>query len=271
MQPRLRPRRTLVWISLGVLAFLYLPIVLLIAFSFNASPMSIHWQGATLEWYRLLIADTSLLDAARNSLIVAVTSTVLSVVLGTAAAVALERPGVVGIRLLDLCLLLPLVVPEILMGVSLLLFFVLVEVPLGLATVTIGHLAFNLPLVILVVRARLRKLDPLLADAARDLGATPAQAFRWVTLPLLRPAVMGAALLAFTVSLDDFVVTFFTAGPGSTTLPLKVFSMIKTGITPEINALSALLVVLSMGGIALSIWLQRRAPAGSPVDSPVDS
>jgi spermidine/putrescine transport system permease protein len=131
-------------------------------------------------------------------------------------------------------------------------------VPLGLLTVTIGHAAFNLPVVMVIVRARLRKLDPQLEEAARDLGATPWQAFRRVTLPLLRPAIIGAALLAFTVSLDDFVVTFFTAGPGATTLPLKVYSMIKTGISPEINALSAILVVASMALVALSFAMQRQ-------------
>jgi spermidine/putrescine transport system permease protein len=129
--------------------------------------------------------------------------------------------------------------------------------PLGLLTVTIGHAAFNLPVVLVIVRSRLRKLDPQLEEAARDLGATPWQAFRLVTLPLLMPAIVGAALLAFTVSLDDFVVTFFTAGPGATTLPLKVYSMIRTGISPEINALSAILVVVSMALVGLSLAMQR--------------
>ena len=134
----------------------------------------------------------------------------------------------------------------------------MIQVPLGLITVTIGHIAFNLPLVILVIRMRLRKLDPFLEEAARDLGASTWQTFRWVTLPLLQPAIIGSALMAFTVSLDDFVVTFFTAGPGATTLPLKVFSMIKTGITPEINALSAVLVVVSMVLIGMALILQGR-------------
>jgi spermidine/putrescine transport system permease protein len=154
-------------------------------------------------------------------------------------------------------LVLPLVIPEVMMGVALMMFFVLIRLPLSLLTVTIGHAAFNLPIVVLMVRARLHKLDPALVEAARDLGATPWQAFRRVTLPLLMPAILGSVLMAFAVSLDDFIVTFFTAGPGSTTLPLKVYSMVRSGVSPEINALSAILVVVSMALIALALLLQR--------------
>ena len=243
------------------MVFLYAPVFLLIGFSFNASPMSVRWQGWSFDWYRQLLADQALFEATRNSLIIAAISTALAVVMGTGAAMVLERRAIKGVAWLNAALVLPLVIPEILMGVSLLLFFVMLRVPLGLTTVTIGHIVFNLPLVILIIRTRLRKLDPQLEEAARDLGASPWQTFRWVTLPLLRPAIIGSALMAFTISLDDFVVTFFTAGPGSTTLPLKVFSMIKTGITPEINALSAVLVVISMVLIGLAFILQGK-PAG---------
>lgn len=245
--------------SAGVMGFLYLPVLLLMIFSFNASPMSITWQGTSLKWYLQLLSNRALIEATQNSLVVALSSTAVAVVLGTGAAIALERQQVWGARWLNGAFLLPLVIPEILMGIALLLLFVLIQMPLGLVTVTIGHIAFNLPLVVLVVRTRLRKLDPLIEEAARDLGATPWQVFRNVTLPLLRPAIVGSALMAFTVSLDDFVVTFFTAGPGATTLPLKVFSMIKTGITPEINALSALLVVISMTLIGIAIFLQQKS------------
>jgi spermidine/putrescine transport system permease protein len=155
-------------------------------------------------------------------------------------------------------MLLPLVVPEVMLGVALMLFFVTIKVPLSLLTVTIGHAAFNLPVVMVIVRARLRKIDPHLLQAAYDLGATPWNAFRRVTLPLLAPAILGGVLMAFTISLDDFIVTFFTGGPGSTTLPLKVYSMIKSGVSPEINALSTVLVVLSMALVALAAVLQRR-------------
>jgi spermidine/putrescine transport system permease protein len=159
---------------------------------------------------------------------------------------------------IEQALLTPLVIPEVMMGVSLLLFFVLLHVSLSLTTVILGHALFNVPVVMIIVRARIRKLDPQLLEVAADLGASYWNALRHVTLPLLRPAILGAGLMAFTISLDDFIVTFFTAGPGATTLPLKVYSMIKSGMSPEINALSALFVILSMGLIGLSLLLQRR-------------
>jgi spermidine/putrescine transport system permease protein len=182
------------------MAFLYLPIAVLVVYSFNAANLAATWQGFSLEWYRLLARDHSLAVALQNSLLIAVASTVIAMPLGVGAAIGLER--LTGRRLawLDAALLVPLVMPEVLMGVALLLLFVLVKLPLGLLTVTIGHTAFNLPLVMVVVRARLRKLDPQLEEAARDLGATPWQALRRVTLPLLRPAIVGAALLAFILS-----------------------------------------------------------------------
>jgi spermidine/putrescine transport system permease protein len=239
------------------LFFLYAPIAVLIVFSFNASRLSAVWTGWTIDWYRVLASDTALMAALWNSLIVAASSTAAAVGLGVGAAVGLERARFQGQDAVELGLLLPLVIPEVMMGVSLLVFFVLIKLPLGLLSVMIGHTVFNLPLVAAMVRARLRRLDPGLEDAARDLGATPWQAFARVTLPLLRPAIIGAALMAFTVSLDDFIVTFFTAGPGATTLPLKVYSMIKSGVSPEINALSAILVLVSMGMVGLSLAIQR--------------
>lgn len=248
--------------SLGNLLFLYLPIAVLVVYSFNAAKLATTWQGFSLQWYAALARDHALMVALQNSVLIAGVSTVIAMVLGVSAAVGLERLPRRQRAWLDGALLLPLVIPEIMMGVALLLFFVLVKMPLGLLTVTIGHAAFNVPVVMVVVRARLRKLDPHLEEAARDLGATPWQAFRRVTLPLLMPAIVGAALLAVTVSLDDFVVTFFTAGPGATTLPLKVYSMIKTGISPEINALSAILVLVSMGLVGLSLLIQRKTVHG---------
>lgn len=252
-----RGRAWLLGTSLANLLFLYAPIAVLVVFSFNASRLSARWQGFTLQWYQMLTSDEALFAAVQNSLLVAVVSTVIATILGVSAAVGLERCPFRGQRLVDGALLLPLVIPEVMMGVALLLFFVMIQVPLSLVTVTIGHAAFNVAVVMVIVRARLRKLDPALEEAARDLGATAWQAFRRVTLPLLSPAIIGGVLMAFTVSLDDFIVTFFTAGPGSTTLPLKVYSMIKSGVSPEINALSALLVLVSMALIALSLVMQR--------------
>lgn len=247
-------------VTAGTLLFLYGPIAVIIVFSFNASKIAALWEGGTFHWYRQLAENHAVWMAARNSLIVGGISTIVSLVCGMGAALAMERSRLRNQAVFDSLLLFPLVIPEVMLGVALLLFFVMLDWPLGLSTVTVGHCVFNLPLVILVLRARLRKLDPGWEDAARDLGATPWQVFAYVTFPLLRPALLGAGLMAFTLSLDDFVVTFFTTGPGGTTLPLKVFSMIRTGITPEIHALSSLLVIVSMMFIGLSFVLQRRFP-----------
>ena len=245
-------------LSAAGLIFLYAPILLLLIFSFNVARFSSMWEGWTLHWYGQIVADSTLWTATQNSLLVGINSTLMALGLGISAAIVLESDRWKGTRILDGIVVLPLVIPEIMMGVALLLFFVITGMPLGLFTITIGHCVFSLPLVTVIIRTRLRKLDPQLVEAAHDLGATHWQAFRHITFPLLRPAIISAALMAFTVSLDDFVVTFFIAGPGSTTLPLHVFSMIRTGVSPAINALSALLVTISMIFISLSLVLQRR-------------
>lgn len=254
----MKPRGWLLGISLGNLVFLYGPILILVAFSFNASRLTATWDGFTLQWYRELLADDTLLASFRNSMTVAVVSTLIAAVLGVAAAIGLESLPRRQQGVIEGAMLIPLVVPEVMLGVALMLFFVTITWPLSLVTVTIGHAAFNVPVVMVIVRARLRKLDPHLLEAAHDLGATAWQAFRRVTMPLLAPAIIGGVLLAFTISLDDFIVTFFTGGPGSTTLPLKVYSMIKSGVSPEINALSTVLVVISMTLVAAAAALQRQ-------------
>lgn len=245
-------------VSLLALLFLYGPILVLVAYSFNAAHLSMAWHGTTLKWYVALIHDDALLAATANSVVIAVVSTIGATVLGGLLAFGMEGMSRSRQQLLEGSLVLPLMIPEVMMGVALMLFFVLLNMPLGLTTVILGHIVFNIPLVTIMIRTRLRKLDPALREAAADLGADAWDTFRYVTFPLLRPAVWGAVLVAFTVSLDDFLVTFFTAGPGATTLPLKVYSMIKSGVTPEINALSALLVAVSMACVALSLHLQRR-------------
>ncbi|WP_447980331.1 ABC transporter permease [Candidatus Nitrospira bockiana] len=250
--------RWLLGTSVATLLFLYAPVAVLVIFSFSASRLSTAWSGPTLHWYRELLADRSLLTAVQNSLLVASISTAIAGGLGVAAAVSLERLSTRARHVVEGALLLPLVVPEVMLGVALMLFFVTVKLPLSLVTVTIGHAAFNLPVVMVIVRARLRRMDPRLVEAAYDLGATRWQAFRRITLPLLAPAIVGGLLMAFTLSLDDFIVTFFTGGPGSTTLPVKVYSMVKSGVAPTINALSAILVLVSMGLVALSVALQRE-------------
>lgn len=245
--------------SLLVMLFLYVPVVILIGLSFNSSTMGVAWKGFTFQWYEKLWMNQSILDATVNSVVIAGVSTGLALILGVGTAIGLEKIEGMQMPWVNMVMVLPLVIPEILLGVALLLGFVLCQIPLGFGTIIIGHMVFNLPLTVVIVRARLRKLDPAWEDAARDLGATSWQVLTRITLPLLRPAIWGAALLGFTVSLDDFVVTFFVAGPGSTTLPLKVFSMIKSGITPEINALSAVMVVVSMVCVGLSWLFQQRS------------
>ncbi len=245
-------------VSLLAILFLYGPILVLVLYSFNAAHLSMEWRGTTLKWYEALVHDEALLAAAGNSLLVAVISTIGATWLGGFIALGMERMAPRRQQIIEGGLVLPLVIPEVMMGVALMLFFVLLKMPLGLTTIILGHIVFNIPLVTIMLRTRLRKLDPALSEAAMDLGASPWQVFRHITLPLLRPAIWGAILVAFTVSLDDFLVTFFTAGPGATTLPLKVYSMIKSGVTPEINALSALLLAISMACVGLALHIQRR-------------
>jgi len=236
----MKTRSWLVAASFADLLFLYLPIAILVVFSFNASKLSARWQGFSLEWYAKLFTDQALLSATVNSLIVATVSTVLAGALGVLTAVALERQPFRWQGAFEVLLLMPIVIPEIMMGVAMLLFFVMIKLPLSLLTMIIAHTIFNFPVVALIVRARLRKLDPRLEEAASDLGATPWVAFKRVTL------------------LDDFIISFFTAGVGSTTLPIKVYGMLKSAVTPEVNALSAILVLVSMGLVAVATWVQRK-------------
>lgn len=245
--------------------FLYAPIVILIIFSFNSSRFVSTWEGFSLRWYGELFRDAAMMAALKNSLLVAVASTLISTLFGTMAALVMERYQFGGKLAMDALLYLPIIIPEIAMAVMLLLFFVLARVTLSLGTVIIAHVAFNISFVTVVVRARLVGFDRRLEEAAQDLGANELQTFWHVTLPLLMPGILGGALLAFTLSLDDFVVTFFTAGVGATTLPLRIYSMVKLGITPEINAISTILVLASMTLLFLSVFLQRKG-GGSAAD-----
>ena len=239
-------RRTSAWVwaaAIAAYAFLYVPLVIVVVYSFNDSRLNAEWVGFTLDWYRRLLADDAMLGAAANSLLIAVTASAVSTVLGTMAGFAMYRYR---LRLLPLLVLTPIAIPEILMGVSLLIFFVLLNFTLGLVSVALAHVAFCIGFVAIVVRARLAGVDESLTEAARDCGATPWQAFRRVTLPLIMPGVIAGALMAFTLSIDDFVITFFTAGAGTVTLPLQIYSMIKIAVTPEVNAVSTLLMLLTL-------------------------
>jgi spermidine/putrescine transport system permease protein len=244
--------------ALLMYVFLYTPILVLVVLSFNASRFVTNWTGFTFDWYVKLFQNEVIGLALRNSLIVAVSSTLISTVFGTMVALVMERYDFVGKLPFDALLYLPIIIPDISMAVMLLLFFVLVHIPLSLATIIISHVAFNISFVAVVVRARLADFDRSLEEAAMDLGANEWQTFWRVTLPLLMPGILGGALLAFTLSIDDFVITFFTAGIGSTTLPLRVYSMVKLGVTPEINALSTMMLLGSMSLVMLSLIMQRK-------------
>ena len=245
--------------------FLYAPIIILVVFSFNSSRFVSSWESFSLRWYGVLFQDEAMLSALKNSLIVAVTATLLSTIFGTMVALAMERHSFPGKTAFDALLYLPIIIPDIAMAVMLLLFFVMAQFGLSLLTIIISHVAFDISFVAIVVRARLVGFDRSLEEAAQDLGANELQTFWHVTLPLLMPAILGGALLAFTLSLDDFVITFFTAGVGSTTLPLRIYSMVKLGVTPEINAISTLLLAASMTLVMLSLFLQRKG-GGSTAD-----
>ena len=245
-------RRWLAVHTAVVYLFLYAPIAVLVVFSFNAARQTAMWDGFTLDWYEKLLGNAVLLRSVRNSLLVAGITTAVATVLGTLAALALGRYDFRGKRGTRALLYLPVIIPEVVLGAALLTFFGVVEIRLSLWTVVIAHVVFSVSYVAIVVRARLSGLDPSLEEAARDLGAGPFETFRRVTLPLILPGIAASALLVFTLSIDDYVVTSFVAGVGSTTLPLHIYSMLKVGVTPEVNAVSTLLLAVTVVLIVLA-------------------
>ena len=245
-------------ITLGF-AFLYLPIVLLVVYSFNDSRLVTVWGGFSTRWYGEVIRNDQFLDAAWNTLRIALMSATIATVLGTLAAVVLVRTGrFAGRTLFSGMVYAPLVMPEVITGLSLLLLFVSLGVPRGLGTVTLAHITFTLCYASVVISARLVQFDRSLEEAALDLGCTPLSAFLRVTLPIIAPSIIAAWLLAFTLSLDDLVIASFTSGPGATTLPMRIYSQVRLGVTPEINALSTMLVgVVTIGVVAASLVTKR--------------
>lgn len=238
--------------------YLYAPIVVLVALSFNSGQQATIWAGFGTRWYGVVLANDDLMRALRNSLLVATVATLAATSLATLAALGTARARFRGREGVAALLSLPLVVPEIVTAVASLLFFVLVGLPLGLTSVVLAHTVFCIPFAYLPIRARLQDMDPMLEDAAMDLYADRVRAFRRVTLPLLWPGVLSGAMLAFIISLDDFVITYFVGGAGSTTLPVYIFGMIRIGISPEVNAVSALMLLLSILFVTLS-WVAGRA------------
>lgn len=254
-------KKPALWLRIyAVLAYgyIYLPILVLVIFSFNTQKLNVRWEGFTLHWYGELFRDANILLAARNSLIIATISTLVSTVIGTLAALSLQRYSFRGKTLSEATMYIPVIIPEVVMGIALLAFFALVGIRLGLLTITLAHIAFNIPFVTLVVRARLHGFDRAIEEAAMDLGANELTTFWRVTLPTIMPGVLAGALLAFTLSLDDYVITYFTAGPGSTTLPLRVFSMVRFAVTPEVNALSTIWILTVFAILLMGQAAQRR-------------
>ena len=246
-----------------VYVFLYAPIAILVLFSFNRTSQTAVWQGFTLEWYRNLLHDELILVSVRNSLVIGVATTVAATVIGTLAALAMGRFEFRGKGTTKNLLYLPIIIPEIVIGAALVTFFGAARLRLSILTVVIAHVVFSISYVTIVVRARLSGFDRSLEEAALDLGARPVQTFFRVTLPLILPGIVSGALLVFTVSIDDYVITSFVAGVGSTTLPLQIYSMLKVGVTPEVNAVSTLLLAVTVVLILVAQRLQQPPPERS--------
>lgn len=244
--------------SILVYCFLYAPILVLVIFSFNVARRNAVMTGFTLEWYYKLLQNADLLRSLENSLKVGIIATVFSTLIGSLAALALVRYDFKGKSLFNGAIFIPLVIPEIVMGVALLTCFVGLRIRLSLVTVILAHIAFCSSYVAVTVRARLHGFNRTLEEAAMDLGADEWTTFRKITFPLIFPGILAGGMLAFTLSFDDFVITFFNAGVGSTTLPLKIYSMLKFGVTPEINAISTLILVITFTFIILINWLENR-------------
>ncbi len=247
------------WAGWAVLCFLYGPILVLIVLSFNGADSALSgWSGASLRWYRAVATDHDMLHATGVSLVVACVATTLGTVIAGLAALGTSGVRFRGQGVVEVLIGLPLIVPDIVAAISMLLLFVAIRLPLGLISLMLAHTVFAIPIAYLPIRARLQGLDPSLSEAASDLGARPVTGFRRILLPLLWPGIASGAMLAFVGSLGDVVVSYFVSGPGSTTLPVYVFSMVRMGVTPEVNAISSLLVVLSAVLLGSSYIFARR-------------
>jgi spermidine/putrescine transport system permease protein len=250
------PRWLLAFVA-GVYVFLHAPMLVLVLFSFNDSKFSVEWTGFTLHWYQRLAERTDIIDGLVASVIVGVASTIIATLLGTLMALALARHEFRGRQVVEALLYVPIVTPEIVVGISLLILFVVTHVPLGLTTIIIAHVAFNISFVAVVVHARLQGMDGTLEEAAMILGADEITAFWRVTVPQLWPGILSGAMLAFTMSFDDYVITSFVAGTGSSTLPIVVYTMVRKNIEPSINAISTVILVVTVLLVVLADRLGR--------------
>lgn len=252
------PRWLNFFISGGVMLYLYVPIGLLVINAFNRSRYGVEWQGFTWEWFGKLLENTTLLEAAQHSLLIATLSASLATVIGTLAAIALYRYRFAGKTVLSGLLFFLLVSPDIVLAIAFLSAFLLLGIALGFWSLLIAHISFCLPFVVVSVLARLRGFPPALLEAAQDLGAGDYQTFRLILLPMMAPALLSGWLLSFTLSLDDVVVSAFVTGPGFEILPVKVYSMVRLGVSPEVNVIATILLVISLVVVMLSRWLGRR-------------
>ena len=234
-----------------VLLFLYLPILVLVFFSFNTSKLNIIFSGFTFKWYKELFMNIDLLEAFRNTLIVSITSTIISTVIGTISAIGLKKFDFKGKKIINEILYIPIVIPEIVLGIALLSIFTLTKIVLS-------HISFSIPFVIISVKGVLESINPNLELSCADLGANSWQTFFYITLPMLMPGIKSGAMLAFTLSLDDVIISYFTAGPHSNTLPLKIYSMIKGGISPDVNALTTLMLLVTCFILFISTYIQIK-------------
>jgi spermidine/putrescine transport system permease protein len=247
----------------AVYAFLYLPIAMLMVLSFNRAGLPTAWGGFSAEWYGKLAANPKIQSAAWNSFVVAVTSTLIATALGTLLALGAERARPSAAR--DALLFAPMIIPDVVLAIALLSFFTLLKITLGLHSIIMAHVVFNIAFVAAVVRARLKSFDWSLTEASRDLGAGRIATFRHVTLPLILPSIIAAALLAFTLSIDEFIIAYFTAGAGqaSTTLPMQIYAMIRFGVTPEINAMATIIMLVSFALVLAAQRLNRGRLPGA--------
>ena len=242
-----------------VLLFLFLPIIVLIVFSFNSSRTNILFTGFTFDWYLRLFENQNLLDAFKNTLIIATLSTIISTVIGTISAVGFKRFNYHFEQIVNKLIYIPIVIPEIVIGIALLSVFSLFHIELGFWTVLLAHVSFSIPFVITSVNSVLYSYPPSVEEAAADLGASDWQTFWYVTLPMIKSGIISGAILAFTLSLDDVVISFFTAGPSTNTLPLYIYSIIKTGVTPDVNALTTIMLVFTCLALLASALISNRA------------
>lgn len=241
-----------------MIVFLYLPIAILILYSFNESRINAVWNGFTWKWYIFLFENRQVMQALTNSLTIGLISSILATVLGTAASIGIKHYSLRWRNVVNGLIYLPIVIPEIMLGLALLVLFSQMKMDLGKATLIMAHTTFSIPFVMVIISARLADMGKELEEAAQDLGATPWQTMRYVILPLIMPGIVAGFLMAFTLSLDDFIISFFVAGPNSTTLPLYIYGLVKRGVSPEVNALSTLLIVSTVLLVIVAELFRRK-------------